>query len=78
MPLWPRAAYAVPAIAAIGLLLAIVWRRWPGSHGPARVIPLLPLFVAWRSLASYFSFAPVLALPLEGEDVRERHRTHSP
>lgn len=75
VPLLPRAAYAVLAIGCMGLLLAVVWRRWPGSRGPARVLALLPLFVAWRSLASYFSFAPLLALAPQDGEVRERHRS---
>ena len=64
LPWLPRAAYGALAAGAFGALLVLLWIRWPRWRRGVRVFGLLPLFLAWRSLASYFSFVPLFALPL--------------
>lgn len=64
LPLPPRAAYGALAAGAFAALLVLLWARWPRWRAAVRVLGLLPLFLAWRSLASYFSFVPIFALPL--------------
>lgn len=62
LPAASRGVHAALVIAAFGALLALVWGGWPRLRAGALVFPLLPLYVAWRSLQSYFSFLPVFAL----------------
>ena len=64
-PLLPRAAYLAAAAAAyVLLLLAFAARRARG----ALVLPLLPLWIAWRALQSYFAFLPLFLLTDEPGD----------
>lgn len=70
LPLLPRAAYGALAAAALCALLALLWVGWPRWSAGARALPLLPLFLAWRSLASYFGFVPLFALPLAQDEDR--------
>jgi hypothetical protein len=62
LPFGPPSLYALLEVAVLGLTLlaAIRWRRHLGAG--VLVLALLPLFFAFRSIPSYFAFAPWLAL----------------
>ena len=62
LPYGPPALYALLEVAALGvtLIAAIRWRMHLGAG--VLVLALLPLFFAFRSIPSYFAFAPWLAL----------------
>ena len=58
-PLLPRAAYLALALAAyLALFAAFAARRLRGAVSLA----LLPLWLSWRALLSYFAFAPLFML----------------
>jgi len=64
-PLSPRVAYlAAAAIAYVAALWAFASRRARG----ALVLPLFPLWLAWRALESYFAFLPLFLLAGERDD----------
>jgi hypothetical protein len=64
-PLFPRVAYLLAAAAGyVLLLLAFATRRARG----ALALPLLPLWLAWRALQSYFALVPVFLLTDERDD----------
>jgi uncharacterized membrane protein len=62
LPFGPPTLYALLEVAVLGVALvaAIRWRRHLGAG--VLVLALLPLFFAFRSIPSYFAFAPWLAL----------------
>ncbi len=67
VPLLPRAAYGVLALAAFAAF-AVLFVRWPRAVKSAPLVwPFLPLYLAWRSLQNYFSFLPVFALVADDE-----------
>lgn len=56
----PRAVYVAAAGAAY---LAALWAFAAGrTRGGALTLPLLPLWISWRALLSYFAFLPVFTL----------------
>lgn len=62
IPLWPASAYlVVEAAAGIGVVL-LAWRTRHSSPELGAVLPMIPLFFAWRSLFSYFFLLPLFAL----------------
>jgi hypothetical protein len=62
MPFLPRLGYAVLTVVVLAGLLAVLWRWAQRFPNGALVFPSLVLWVAWRSLQNYFSFAGVFAL----------------
>jgi hypothetical protein len=62
LPYGPQALYALLEVAALGgaVAAAIRWRTHLGAG--VLVLALIPLFFAFRSIPSYFAFAPWLAL----------------
>jgi uncharacterized membrane protein len=62
LPFLPREAYAVLSIAAlIGFIVLLVRKRKDFPTG-LFVFPSVVLWLAWRSLQNYFSFAAIFAL----------------
>jgi hypothetical protein len=62
LPELPRPAYLAAAGAAyLAALWAFATRRTGGRAAPL-VLPLLPLWLAWRALQSYFAFLPLFAM----------------
>jgi len=62
LPFLPRGAYAVLSIAAlIGFIVLLVRKRKDFPTG-LFVFPSVVLWLAWRSLQNYFSFAAIFAL----------------
>lgn len=62
LPFLPRGAYAVLSIGAlIGFLILLV-RKWRDLPTGVLVFPSIALWLAWRSLQNYFSFAGIFAL----------------
>ena len=78
-PLLPAAAYTLLEVAAYAVCLAIAWRARRTSPERGVVLAVVPLFLGWRSLFSYFFLLPLFALagiarmPL-GDLVPERAR----
>jgi hypothetical protein len=77
--LLPRGAYAALALGALVALLGLASRR-PLSRAGTLVLPLLPLFLAWRSLVSYFALLGPLALvaPYSAGDARRQGAARDP
>ena len=69
-PSWLLAALEFAALAGVTLL---VWRRAPTLGEAAPLLALIPLFFAGRAFASYFAFAPWMAL--YAVNALERRRT---
>lgn len=66
-PLLPRSAYlAAVAAAYLAALWAVASGRVRRARGAPLVLALLPLWLSWRALQSYFAFLPLFAL--SGED----------
>jgi hypothetical protein len=64
-PLWPQRVYTV--LELLGILAAIAWYAWRGARQHpemAFVLALLPLWLSWRSLPTYFYFATLPAAML--------------
>lgn len=61
LPLWPAAAYTGIEAAAGILVLIVAWRTRHSSPELGVVLAVLPLFLARRSLFSYFFLAPLFA-----------------
>jgi hypothetical protein len=79
LPLFPASVYlALEALCAI-VCVAVAWRTRRTSPELGVVLALIPLFLAWRSLFSYFFLVPLFAavavarMPL-GEITPERAR----
>jgi uncharacterized membrane protein len=65
-PVVPRPAFVLAAAAAyLAALWAFATRRL--ARGPL-VLPLLPLWLSWRALQSYFALLPLFALVDDGYD----------
>lgn len=62
LPFMPRAAYAVLSIAALVGFIVLLARRRRDFPTGILVFPSVVLWLAWRSLQNYFSFAAVFAL----------------
>ena len=74
LPLLPREAYTLFAVAAYAVAAALAFRRrGVRSGGTVMALALAPLYVAWRSLQSYFAFVPLLALVSDAGFVRSTH-----
>ena len=58
----PRTAYLAAAGTAY---LVALWAYATGRARGALVLPLLPLWLGWRALQSYFAFLPVFAMAEE-------------
>jgi hypothetical protein len=77
--LLPRGVYAALAAAAfLALVTLAARRRLP--RAATLVLPLLPLFLAWRSLVSYFALLGPLALvaPYSPGDARRQGAARDP
>ncbi|MFN2521136.1 MAG: hypothetical protein ABR525_08835 [Candidatus Limnocylindria bacterium] len=61
LPLWPPAVYLALEGAGGVAMLAVAWRTRRSSPELGAVLPLLPLFLAYRSLFSYFFLLPLFA-----------------
>lgn len=70
-PLAPREAYTLAFAAAFALALWTYAHDRAGWRYGLAVLPVAPLFFAWRSLQSYFMFAPLFLLALILEDPEE-------
>ena len=67
LPLLGRGTYAVLALAALVAAVALSLRRRPAAAGLA-ALALIPLYLAWRALQSYFTFVgPFAALAVAQE-----------
>jgi uncharacterized membrane protein len=60
LPLFPQSVYTVLELLALAVCLWWYWRYGQGRPEIALLLAVLPLFLAWRSLTTYFYF---LALP---------------
>ena len=71
-PLAPSGVYLALEALAILVCLFVYWRERRPAAGMGFVLPVLPLWFAWRSLTTYFYFvtlpALVLALPDDAHD----------
>ncbi len=74
-PLVPRAAYTVATVLALGASLWTYWRHRASWRYGLAVLPIAPLYFAWRSLQNYFMFTPVflIALIVDDPDIRRVH-----
>jgi uncharacterized membrane protein len=72
LPFAPRAAYTIAMVLAYALALWTYWRHRSSWRYGAAVLPVAPLFFAWRSLQNYFMFAPVFLLSLIALDPDDR------
>jgi hypothetical protein len=62
LALFPATTYLVLE-AIVGLIvLGVAWRTRHTSPELGAVLPMLPLFFAWRSLFSYFFLLPLFAI----------------
>ncbi len=62
LPLFPAVVYVLLEVSAyIGAFVFYV-RRCANAPALALLLPLVPMFFAWRSLHTYFMFLPVLAV----------------
>ncbi|HVR89002.1 MAG TPA: glycosyltransferase 87 family protein [Candidatus Limnocylindria bacterium] len=61
IPLWPQLSYALLEGVGLAVCIAIAWRLRRTSPELGVVLPLLPLFFAYRSLFSYFFLLPMFA-----------------
>lgn len=79
LPLLDRAVYAALALAALTSATVAAVRR-PASPPGIAVLALAPIYLAWRALQSYFSFAgPFAALAVAREsDVIAGTERHEP
>jgi hypothetical protein len=72
LPLAPSGVYFALESLAILVCLFVYWRERRPAAGMGFVLPVLPLWFAWRSLTTYFYFvtlpALVLALPDDAHD----------
>jgi uncharacterized membrane protein len=62
LPLAPSWVYSAFELAALAGALAWYWREQSGMPFAGLLLPLLPLFFAWRSSERYFVLLPLLAL----------------
>ena len=73
LPLWPSYVYTALELTALGLAGLWYWRygarNYPNS---ALLLATVPLFVGWRSLASYFYLTPLLLFAAVLSSLREQ------
>lgn len=62
IPLFARGVYGLMSVAAMLVLLVLLWRGWRRLPNGTLVFPSTILWFAWRSLQNYFSFAGVFAM----------------
>jgi uncharacterized membrane protein len=62
LPLAPSWVYSLLELAALAGGLLWYWRAWPRYPLAGLILPLVPLFFAWRSPERYFELLPILAL----------------
>lgn len=74
LPLLPSTVYAALELAALGVALVWYWRTWPRYRLAGLVLPLVPLFFAWRSSERYFVLLPLAAVLAVALTLRERYR----
>jgi hypothetical protein len=75
-PVVPRAIFLAGAAAAyVAALWAFAMRR---SARGALVLPLVPLWLSWRALQSYFAFLPLFALATDRSEDQIDARSGSP
>ena len=72
LPLAPRFAYTIALGVAYLLALWTYWRHRSAWRYGGAVLPVAPLFFAWRSLQNYFMFAPLFLVSLIAEDPEVR------
>ncbi len=72
LPLLPRAIYTVAMLAGFAVSLWTYWRQRASWRYGLAVLPVAPLYLAWRSLQNYFMFAPLFLLSLIADDPEER------
>ena len=75
LPLLPPTAYAALELAALVAALVWYWRTWPRYRFAGLVLPLVPLFFAWRSSERYFVLLPLAAVLALALTRWERYRT---
>lgn len=73
LPLLPREAYTLFAIAAYAVAALLAFHRHGTRSSGTAALALAPLYVAWRSLQSYFAFVPLLALVSDAGFARSTH-----
>lgn len=74
LPDVPRFAYTIAMVGAYFLALWMYWRHRAAWRYGAAVLPVAPLYLAWRSLQNYFMFAPVFLVSLMAEDPEVRNQ----
>ena len=62
LPLGPSWLYGLLELAALAAALAWYWRECERLPFAGLILPLVPLFFAWRSSERYFVLLPLLAL----------------
>ena len=62
VPLLARGVYGALSLIAMAVLIIVLWRWWRRLPIAALVFPTVALWLAWRSLQNYFSFAGVFAM----------------
>ncbi|HLJ81188.1 MAG TPA: hypothetical protein VKT52_06880, partial [Ktedonobacterales bacterium] len=62
LPLAPSWVYGLLELAALSGGLVWYWRTWPHYPFAGLILPLVPLFFAWRSSERYFELLPVVAV----------------
>jgi len=72
LPFAPRVAYTIALGIAYVLALWTYWRHRPAWRYGLAVLPVAPLYFAWRSLQNYFMFAPFFLVSLIAEDPEVR------
>lgn len=77
LPFMPESVYKVLELAAIGLSLVWYWRICPKRPEAAMLLAVLPNFVAWRSLPSYFYCAAYPLYVLMAARVAPGVRAHA-
>lgn len=62
LPLVPSWVYGLLEVAALVGALIWYWRVWPRYPFAGLILPLVPLFFAWRSSERYFELLPLAAV----------------
>ncbi|MGZ3599627.1 MAG: hypothetical protein ACXWQ5_07890, partial [Ktedonobacterales bacterium] len=62
LPLAPTLFYSLLEVTALLAALVWYWRAAPRAPFAGLVLPLVPLFFAWRSSERYFVLLPLLAV----------------
>ena len=78
LPLAPSWVYALLELAALAAALLWYWRAWPRYPFAGLILPLVPLFFAWRSSERYFELLPVVAVLAAVLSLTELRHKHTP